>query len=292
MRAFSAFIIALLAAAPSWAARPRNGALGFQEPATPVMQEITDFHNMLLVLIISIACLVLALLLWVMIRYNSKVNPTPSKFSHNTLVEIVWTAGPVLILIVIAVPSFRLLYNEDVIPDGVRPYYKGEVIPAPALTIKATGRQWLWEYEYPDNGGFSFFSRLLPEDQAAPEDYKLAVDNPMVAPADTTVRITAIGADVIHDWAMPAFGIKMDAIPGRLNENWFRVHETGTYYGECSELCGLDHAFMPIQVDIVPPATFERWAAAMADGDDAGAAQILAEFKSGQGEATRLAEAR
>jgi cytochrome c oxidase subunit 2 len=166
------------------------------------------------------------------------------------------------------------------------------VIPAAELTIKATGHQWYWSYEYPDNGDINFFSRLLPESAAGPEDYLLAVDAPMVAPAGVTVRMSVTGADVIHNWAMPAFGIKMDGIPGRLNEVWFRVDEPGTYYGQCSELCGKDHAFMPIQVEIVPRATFTRWAEAMAAGDDAGAARIVAEYKSEQAGETRLAEAR
>jgi cytochrome c oxidase subunit 2 len=284
-------VFALAAAAPSWGARPEDRRIGLQDPATPIMQEITDFHNLLLILIISITALVLALLLWVMVRYNAKANPSPSKFSHNTLVEVIWTGVPVLILVVIAVPSFKLLYNEDVIPDGVRAYYNGEVIPAPELTIKATGRQWLWQYDYPDNGDITFISRHLFPEETTPEDYLLAVDSPMVAPADTTVRLIVTGADVIHNWAMPSFGLKIDAIPGRLNEAWFRVSEPGTYYGQCSELCGKDHAFMPIQVEIVPPATFQQWAAAKESGDDAGAARILAEYKTELAGQTRLAQA-
>jgi cytochrome c oxidase subunit 2 len=290
-RALTALLIALAAAAPSFAARPVDREIGFQPPATPIMREITDFHNGLLILIVAIAALVLLLLLWVMVRYNARANPTPQKFSHNTLVEVVWTGVPVIILVVIAVPSFKLLYNQDIIPDGVRAYYEGEVIPAPELTIKATGRQWLWQYDYPDNGDISILSAILPEAEAGAEDYRLAATEPMVAPAATTVRLQVIGADVIHNFAMPAFGLKIDAIPGRLNEGWFRVDEPGTYFGQCSELCGKDHAFMPIMVEIVSPATFTQWAAAKAAGDDAGAARILAEYKSGLAGETRLAQA-
>ncbi len=292
MRALAGLFIALAAAAPSFADRPVDREIGFQPPATPIMREITDFHNVLVVLIVAITALVLLLLLWVMIRYNAKANPTPQKFSHNTLVEILWTGLPVIILVVIAVPSFKLLYNQDVIPDGVRAYYKGEVIPAPALTIKATGRQWLWEYEYPDNGGFSFIARYLTQEETTPEDYLLAASEPMVAPAGVTVRMQVTGADVIHNWAMPAFGIKTDAIPGRLNEAWFFVEEPGTYYGQCSELCGKDHAFMPIMVEIVAPETFTQWAEAKSSGDDDGATRILAEYKSELAGETRLAQAQ
>jgi cytochrome c oxidase subunit 2 len=257
------------------------------------MREITRFHDGLLILITAIAGLVLALLLYVMVRYNARANPVPRKFSHNTVVEIIWTGVPALILIVIAIPSFRLLYNQDIMPDGVRVYSREEgVIPAPELTIKATGYQWHWGYEYPDNGGFTYFSDLLPEDQAAPEDYLLRVDYPMVAPVGTTVRMVVTGADVIHNWAMPAFGIKTDAIPGRLNETWFRVDQPGTYFGQCSELCGVDHAFMPIQVEIVSREAFDQWAAAKASGDEGGAAQILADYKSELAGETRLAAAR
>jgi cytochrome c oxidase subunit 2 len=296
MRALTRFLTALAAAAfavtPALAARPEDRAIGFQDPATPIMQEITDFHDWLVILIAAITAFVMLLLLWVMVRYRAKANPIPRQFSHNTLVEVLWTGIPAVILIVIAVPSFRLLYNQGNVPDGVRAFYRGEVIPAAELTIKATGHQWYWSYEYPDNGDINFFSRLLSADVAGPEDYLLAVDAPMVAPAGVTVRLTVTGADVIHNWAMPAFGIKTDAIPGRLNETWFRVEEPGTYFGQCSELCGKDHAYMPIQVEIVPRATFTRWASAMATGDNDGAARIVAEFKSEAAGQTRLAEAR
>jgi cytochrome c oxidase subunit 2 len=288
MRALWAVLFAVAAGAPAWAARPESGALGFQPPATPIMREITDFHDFLLITIVVIAAFVLLLLLWVMVRYNARANPTPQKFSHNTMVEIVWTVVPVIVLIVIAVKSFPQLYNQATIPDGQRAYYKGEVVPAAELTIKATGHQWYWSYEYPDSDDFVFFSRRLSEEDAGPDDYLLAVDAPMVAPVGATVRLTVTAADVIHNWAMPAFGIKTDAIPGRLNETWFRVEEPGTYFGQCSELCGRDHAYMPIQVEIVPRATFDRWTAAMASGDDDGAARILAEDKTLRGE-VRLA---
>lgn len=288
MRAVLGMLAALMVAAPSWASRPEDGAYGLQEAATPIMSEINDFHTMVQIIITAVTLFVVALLLWVMVRYNSRMNPTPRKFSHNTLVEVIWTGVPVLILIVIAVPSFKLLYNQETIPDGVR-VYNGEVIPAAELTIKATGVQWYWEYEYPDNGGFSYASYLLPAEEAPPGDYLLAVDAPFVAPEDTTVRLVVTAADVIHNWAMPAFGIKIDAVPGRLNEVWFRVEEPGTYYGQCSELCGRDHAFMPIQVEIVSRAAFDAWSAAMVNGDDSQAAAVLAEYKTELAGATRLA---
>jgi cytochrome c oxidase subunit 2 len=296
MRAVTRFLTAIAAAltagAAALAARPEPQAIGLQEPATPIMREITDFHNVLLILIAVIAGFVMLLLLWVMVRYNAKANPIPRTFSHNTLVEVLWTGIPTIILIVIAVPSFRLLYNQSNVPDGVRAFYQGEVIPAAELTIKTTGHQWYWSYEYPDNGDILFFSRRLLEEDAPAGDYLLAVDAPMVAPAGATVRLLVTGADVIHNWAMPAFGIKTDAIPGRLNETWFRVEEPGTYFGQCSELCGKDHGYMPIQVEIVPRATFTRWAAAMSSGDSDAAARVLAAYKSGEDAATRLAAAR
>ena len=291
MRALLALITALAAAAPSWADRPVNGAFGMQDPATPIMREITGFHDLLLVIITVIAAFILALLVIVVLRYNARANPEPSKFSHNTLIEVIWTAVPIIILVVIAIPSFKLLYNEDTIPDGERVYSReAGVVPAPELTIKATGWQWHWSYAYPDNGDFEYISDLLPEEDAAPEDYLLESTSPLVAPAGATVQLIVTGADVIHNWAMPSFGIKVDAIPGRLNETWFNVEEPGTYYGQCSELCGIDHAFMPIHVEIVPRATFDAWAAAMQSGENARASQLLAEYKTQRDAETRLAE--
>jgi cytochrome c oxidase subunit 2 len=280
MRALFAILAAAALAAPAWAGNPVDGQLGLQPAATPVMEQITSFHNMLLVIITAIVALVFALLLFVMVRFSKRANPTPRKFSHNTLVEIIWTGVPVLILIVIAVPSFKLLYFQDTIPEA-------------DMTIKAVGNQWYWEYGYPDDGDFSFASIMLSREEAAAagKPALLGVDTPMVAPADATVRMIVTAGDVIHNWAMPSFGIKMDAIPGRLNENWFRVAEPGVYYGQCSELCGKDHAFMPIEVHIVPQDVYGRWADAMANGDFDGAEQVLAAYETDREGATRLAAA-
>ena len=213
-----------------------------QEAATPVMENITWFHNFLSVLITVITLFVLALLVIVVMKFNAKANPVPSKTTHNTLIEVAWTLIPVLILVGIAVPSFRLLFLElDV--------------PTPDITIKATGKQWYWSYAYPDNGKFEFDS-LLDKDKAP---RLLGVDNEMVVPVNKVVRIQTTGADVIHSFAVPAFGIKIDSVPGRLNETWFKATKTGIFYGQCSELCGRDHSFMPIAVRVVSDQEFATW---------------------------------
>ncbi|WP_426437587.1 cytochrome c oxidase subunit II [Bradyrhizobium genosp. P] len=213
-----------------------------QEGATPVMENIIWFHNFLFVLITVITLFVLALLVIVVVKFNSKANPVPSRTTHNTLIEVAWTLIPVLILVGIAVPSFRLLFLElDV--------------PKPDITIKATGKQWYWSYAYPDNGKFEFDS-LLDKDK---QPRLLGVDNEMVVPVNKVVRIQTTGADVIHSFAVPAFGIKIDSIPGRLNETWFKATKTGVFYGQCSELCGRDHAFMPIAVRVVSDQEFATW---------------------------------
>jgi cytochrome c oxidase subunit 2 len=222
------------------------GQLGFQEAATPVMEDIESFHHFLLIIITGIVLFVSALLVIVMVRFNRKSHPTPSKTSHNTMIEVLWTVLPVLILVVIAIPSFRLLYKELVIPPA-------------DMTIKATGNQWYWGYEYPDNGDLAFDANMVPEDELAGRPRLLATDNPVVVPVDTTVRVIVTGADVIHSWAVPAFGVKVDAVPGRLNETWFKAEKTGTYYGQCSELCGQGHAFMPIEVHVVSKEDFAAW---------------------------------
>ncbi len=213
-----------------------------QEAATPVMENITWFHNFLFVLITLITLFVLALLVIVVMKFNARTNPVPSKTTHNTLIEVAWTLIPVLILVGIAVPSFRLLFLElDV--------------PKPDLTVKVTGKQWYWSYAYPDNGKFEFDS-LLDKDK---QPRLLGVDNEMVVPVNKVVRIQTIGADVIHSFAVPAFGVKIDSIPGRLNESWFKATKTGMFYGQCSELCGKDHAFMPIAVRVVSEQEFAAW---------------------------------
>jgi cytochrome c oxidase subunit II len=213
-----------------------------QESASPVMDTITSFHNFLTVLITIITLFVLALLVIVIVKFNAKSNPVPSRTTHNTLIEVAWTLIPVLILVGIAVPSFRLLFQELDIPKA-------------DLTIKATGKQWYWSYAYPDNGKFEFDS-LLAQDK---KPRLLGVDNEMVVPINKVVRIQTTGADVIHSFAIPAFGIKIDSIPGRLNETWFKATKLGMFYGQCSELCGKDHAFMPIAVRVVNDQEFATW---------------------------------
>ena len=225
----------------------RDWQLGFQQAATPTMVWIEEFHTLILWIITAIVLFVLALLIIVMVRFNAKSNPVPSKTTHNTFVEVAWTLIPILILLVIAVPSFRLLYFDRIIPDA-------------DLTIKAIGNQWYWSYEYPDADGMTFDS-LMVEDADLKEGQPrlLAVDNDVVVPVGKTVRVIVTATDVIHDWAIPAFGMKMDAIPGRLNEAWFRADKTGIFYGQCSELCGQRHAFMPIAVRVVSEADYAEW---------------------------------
>jgi cytochrome c oxidase subunit 2 len=213
-----------------------------QESATPVMDDIIWFHNVLLVTITVITLFVLALLIAVVVKFNARSNPVPSRTTHNTLIEVFWTLGPVLILVGLAVPSFKLLFKELDVPKA-------------DLTIKATGKQWYWSYAYPDNGKFEFDSLLAQDKQPR----LLGVDNEMVVPVNKVVRVQTTGADVIHSFAVPAFGIKIDAIPGRLNETWFKATKVGMFYGQCSELCGKDHAFMPIAVRVVNDQEFAAW---------------------------------
>ena len=213
-----------------------------QQAATPVMENIIWFHNWLLWIITIITLFVLALLITVVIKFNARSNPVPSRTTHNTLIEVAWTLIPVLILVGIAVPSFRLLFEELDLPKA-------------DLTIKATGKQWYWSYAYPDNGKFEFDSLLAQDKQPR----LLGVDNEMVVPVNKVIRVQTTGADVIHSFAVPAFGIKIDAIPGRLNETWFKATKTGMFYGQCSELCGKDHAFMPIAVRVVNDQEFAAW---------------------------------
>ena len=213
-----------------------------QQSGSPVMDNIIWFHNFLFVLITLITLFVLALLVIVVIKFNAKANPVPSRTTHNTLIEVAWTLVPVLILVGISVPSFRLLFLELDVPKA-------------DLTIKATGKQWYWSYAYPDNGKFEFDSLMAQDKQPR----LLGVDNEMVVPVNKVIRVQTTGADVIHAFAVPAFGIKIDAIPGRLNETWFKATKTGMYYCQCSELCGKDHAFMPIAVRVVSDQEFASW---------------------------------
>ena len=213
-----------------------------QASGSPVMDNIVWFHDFLSVLIIVITLFVLALLVVVVVKFNSKANPVPSRTTHNTLIEVAWTLVPVLILVGIAVPSFRLLFLELDVPKA-------------DLTIKATGKQWYWSYAYPDNGKFEFDSLMAADKQPR----LLGVDNELVVPVNKVIRVQVTGADVIHAFALPAFGVKIDAIPGRLNETWFKATKTGMFYGQCSELCGKDHAFMPIAVRVVNDRDYTAW---------------------------------
>ena len=241
--------------------QPTPGGIDMQPGVTQLREDAIWFHNIILMPLITIISLfVLGLLLWVVVRYNKRANPVPAKWSHNTPIEIIWTVVPVMILVVISVFSFKLLfaYND---------------MPKPDLTIKATGYQWYWGFEYPDQKVGEFISNILPEDQAIArgEPYKLAVTEPLVVPVNKVVRVQVTGADVIHAFAVPAFGIITDAVPGRLNETWFKADRIGTYYGNCRELCGVDHAFMPIEVKVVSQAEFDAWIAKKG-GSVAGAA--------------------
>jgi cytochrome c oxidase subunit 2 len=277
------------------AGHPLPGQYHLQRSVTPIMDSIVTFHDGILMWTISlIVVFVLALLVWIMIRYNARRNPVPAGFTHNTLVEIVWTVLPVVILIIIAIPSFGVLSDQLTTPDGERKYLGanifsfGEVeVPAPELTIKATGQQWYWDYEYVDQGVALSSSMLQEQDSPTGpgrltvkpgQPRLLAVDNELVVPVDTTVRVqvTADPTGVIHAFAVPSFGIKIDAVPGRLNETWFNARETGIYYGQCSELCGRDHAFMPIAVRVVTKEEFATYMAAFEAGDYAAATATLA----------------
>lgn len=231
------------------AGHPVDGAIDLQAAASPVMEQIRHFHEFVLIIITAVTLLVLALLLWVMIRYNKKANPVPRKFSHNTLVEVVWTVVPVLILVAIAIQSFPLLAKEELPPKA-------------ELTIKATGNSWYWNYEYPDYG-VSFDSNVLkkPDAEKAGKPYLLGVDEPIYVPLHTKVRVLMTSNDVIHSWAMQSMGVKQDAIPGRVNQGWFISDRPGVYYGQCSELCGIRHAFMPIELHVVTKQEFEAWIA-------------------------------
>lgn len=211
------------------------------------MADVISFNNLLLWIIIGIVILVLTLLVTVIVRFNARANPVPSRTTHNTLVELIWTVVPVIILVVIAIPSFRLMFFQLNTPPA-------------DVTVKAIGKQWFWSYSYPDNGNFEFDSLMLKDNERKPDQPRLlAVDNEMVVPVNKVVRVQTIGADVIHSFAVPSFGIKIDAIPGRLNETWFKATREGVYYGQCSELCGRDHAFMPIAVRVVSEQAFAAW---------------------------------
>jgi len=239
-------LVASAGAALAGLGQPSPWELGLQNSATPVMDDIVWFHDFLLWVIAAIALFVLALLVIVMVRFNARANPVPSRTTHNTAIEIIWTVVPVVILVAIAVPSFRLLF------------YQLKVPPA-EVTVKATGKQWFWSYSYPDSK-FEFDSLILQDKELKDGQPRLlSVDNAMVVPVNKVVRVLVTGADVIHSFSVPSFGIKIDAIPGRVNETWFKAEREGTYYGQCSQLCGRDHAFMPIEVRVVSEKAYTAW---------------------------------
>ena len=245
------FAAALVAGGIAFAGlgQPSPWQLGFQQSAAPTMDDITWFHDFVLYIITAITAFVLILLVVVMVKFNARANPTPSRTTHNTLLEVAWTVIPVVILVVIAIPSFRILFVQLNTPPA-------------DLTIKATGNQWNWTYTYPDDK--IEFTSILACDQErrkCEQPRLLAVDNPIVVPLNKVIRVQVIGSDVIHAFAVPSFGIKIDAIPGRLNETWFKGTREGVYYGQCSELCGKDHAFMPIEVRIVSEQAYAAWLA-------------------------------
>src|ERR1700739_3140391 len=227
--------ISVTAAFP-WAQAPRPWELGMQAPATPVKERLSAFHDELLVIIFLIAAFVMSLLLYVIIRFNHRRNPVPSHTSHNAVIEILWTVVPVLILVIIAIPSFKLMYFMDRIPN-------------PDMTIKVTGHQWYWSYEYPDQKDLAFDSNIIQDANLKPGQLRLLdVNNPLVVPIHTNIRVLVTSTDVIHSWFIPSFGVQEYAIIGRVNESGFNVEREGIYYGECNQICGVNHAFMPIKI--------------------------------------------
>jgi cytochrome c oxidase subunit II len=238
---------AMCIAAVAGAAEPRPWQFGMQPPATEVDDRLSTFHDVLLIIIALITAFVLGLLVYVILRFNHQRNPVPTRTSHNTVIEMLWTVVPVLILVIIAIPSFKLMYYMDRVQN-------------PEMTIKVTGHQWYWSYEYPDQDGLTFDSNIIPEAELKPGQKRLLdVDNPLVVPADTIIRVQITGTDVIHSWFVPSFGVQEYAIVGRLNESWMKIEHEGTYYGQCNQICGINHAFMPIKVVAVAKAAFPGW---------------------------------
>jgi len=239
-------IATALACLDARAAEPVNWEMGFQPAATPVMRDLELFHDWLLIVITVISLVVLGLLIYVMARFNERRNPSPSRTTHNTLIEVIWTVVPIMILVGIAIYSFKLLYFEGEIPKA-------------DLTIKAIGHQWYWSYQYPDSG-ISIDAALVDDQHLKPGQLRLlTTEDHLRVPVGATVRVQTTSTDVIHSWAVPSFGVKEDAVPGRLNETWFKVDAPGIYYGQCSELCGTNHGFMPIMVEAMPKQAFDDW---------------------------------
>lgn len=263
-----AFAGVALFAGAALAGQPEPWQANMQDPASPTMERIYSLHNYITIIMIGIVLLVTALLGWCVFRFNARRNPVPSKTAHHTLLEVAWTAVPVLILVAIAVPSFRLLYFMDRTQEA-------------DMTLKVIGHQWYWSFEYPDHENVAIDSFMkMDEDLEEGEPRLLAVDTPIVLPVDTNIRVIVTATDVIHSFAMPALGLKTDAVPGRLNETWVRIEAPGTYYGQCSELCGVNHAFMPATIRAVPREEFDAWMAET---------QAAMGIEPGDGPATELA---
>jgi cytochrome c oxidase subunit 2 len=262
-------VVAVLMAGAAHAAEPYPWQLGMQPAATPVEARLEAFNNELLVIIGLITAFVLGLLLYVIIRFSARRHPVPTRTSHNPVLEILWTIVPVLILVIIAIPSFKLMYYMDRVPN-------------PDMTIKVTGHQWYWSYAYPDQKGLTFDSNLVQAANLKPGQPRLlTVDNPLVVPVDTNVRVLITSTDVMHDWFVPSFGVQEYAIIGRTNESWFRIDHPGTYRGQCDQICGINHAFMPVEVKAVSKDEFKRWVAEAQkkyahDGDDPHAVRVAA----------------
>ncbi len=247
MKKFLYIILSYFVASSAFANQPFDWQLGFQKAASESMRDIVNFHNnLLLPIIIAISVFVLFLMIYACIRFRASANPIPSKRTHNVAVEVLWTLIPCLILIVMAVPSFKILYSQDSIPKA-------------DVTVKAIGYQWYWGYEYPDQN--IYFDSYMIEDKDLKENQPrlLAVDNELVVPVNKVIKVMITANDVLHAWALPSFGVKRDAVPGRINETWFKAEKVGTYYGQCSELCGIKHAFMPIEVRVVTDEEYEEW---------------------------------
>jgi len=235
------------ALAEGYVARSTPWQLFFQEPMSPTAERVYDLNVLLLWIEGGITVFVLALLIYIMVKFNAKANPTPSKTTHNTLLEVVWTVAPILILVVIAVPSLKLLYFADKTQDA-------------EMTLKIKGNQWYWTYAYPDSGDIAFDSVIVPADELEKgQPRMLSVDNPVVLPANTNIRLLMTSADVIHNWAVPSLAVKLDMTPGRVNETWTHINKPGDYYGMCSELCGVNHGFMPIHIKAVSKEDFKKW---------------------------------
>jgi len=243
-----AFIGFVMGAPIVRAAQPQPWEIAMQPAATPVRDELSALHDHILMPIITVITLfVLALLGIAIVRFNHRRHPVPTRTSHNTVIEMLWTVVPVLILVSIAIPSFKLMYYMDRVPN-------------PEMTIKVIGHQWYWSYEYPDQGGLAFDSNIIPENELKPGQKRLLdVDNPLVVPADTVIRVQITGTDVIHSWFIPSFGVQEYAIVGRLNESWMKIEHEGTYYGQCNQICGVNHAFMPIKVEAISKDAFQKW---------------------------------